>query len=1164
MTSITQKIPGFIGGISQQPDELKPVGTVRDAVNIIPDITKGVIKRPGGRLVQPLAAHQDGKWFNIYRDPTEQYIAKVNRDGTVEVYGALDGLPRVVTYSETPYSTSYPETPEVDSDSLPAYPLCDINAFNTAVTAYLTSETEYLTKESEYDIKLNEINLLEDQVNDVDTYYNVDDLGGDIYRVYEGIVSGRTAGQSSAGDDIEIGPTPPAGYKVRRGKRKEVNVTAIIGDADFFDFGQQYYDANIYEYEVYRDADTTGLDDLYDELDVIKAELGTLEATRTYNREQYEYAAAACGLYTNEYEQALEADSVVLEDPPVDATNTEIVEAEPVYYLPYLVHGNDDDIQILTLNDYTFFTNRTVKTSMSSDTSTVRASEAYIELSQVAYNKQYAMTVWEDTASTAVTEVSYTRVTQVSVNKGTWEDSDGTCLLTDIQSFTFTGDDIIKSGGGVDADKGNLVVQLETRGTPELKNPDKPENGYICKYVTTSILQFGGENWVVGDVVECEMAGQTYKITVEEVETYYEQGLGTSIPIFPTVTTNDGSVTLTATSILNDIKTELETETTGYAVEIIGNGVYITHPSKVFTITTPETQLMNITTDETNNVSTLPTQCKDGYIVKVANTDSDYDDYWAVFEAQIPGVDGHGSWIETVKPGIEVTFNRYSMPHQMVRQSDGTFVVTPIDWDPREAGDDETNPKPTFVESYINKIVFFRNRLTFLSGENAIASRPGDFFNFWSGSALAQVDNDPIDLTSASTMPSVLLDAIEVSEGLLCFGPNQQHLLTTDSEVFGPNTAKFSAIGTYRYSGDISPISLGSTIAFVSNAGLRSRLIELTSVSRNRESDINEVSKPVSDLMPNELNLLGESKDNSMVLLSAKGLTTVWGYRYFQTDRERLQSAWFKWELLGKLQFHCIMDDVYYTVLENTSSSPGNATIVSLQRYDLRDQSETAIVAKEQDSFQVHLDNYRVLYPDKGQYYTHLNQTYFKTPIGYFEDERLVAYALSPRIGDYATYQLVGSIVYPRFEVDYLGTWMVLDGDWSDTRLMVGYEYEMKVEFPTIYPTRSQETQATNRTDSRSSLIVHRVKLNFGQVGVYETTLTRKGREDYTQLYECKTMDGYLANDVAFDQQRVQTVPVYARNTDCRLTLKSSHPSPATLYSLEWEGDYSSRFYQRV
>jgi hypothetical protein len=97
MTSITQKIPGFIGGISQQPDELKPVGTVRDAVNIIPDITKGVIKRPGGRLVQPLAAHQDGKWFNIYRDPTEQYIAKVNRDGTVEVYGALDGLSRVVT-----------------------------------------------------------------------------------------------------------------------------------------------------------------------------------------------------------------------------------------------------------------------------------------------------------------------------------------------------------------------------------------------------------------------------------------------------------------------------------------------------------------------------------------------------------------------------------------------------------------------------------------------------------------------------------------------------------------------------------------------------------------------------------------------------------------------------------------------------------------------------------------------------------------------------------------------------------------------------------------------------------------------------------------------------------------------------------------------------------
>ena len=34
MTGITQKIPNYIGGISQQPDELMPPGSVRDALNV--------------------------------------------------------------------------------------------------------------------------------------------------------------------------------------------------------------------------------------------------------------------------------------------------------------------------------------------------------------------------------------------------------------------------------------------------------------------------------------------------------------------------------------------------------------------------------------------------------------------------------------------------------------------------------------------------------------------------------------------------------------------------------------------------------------------------------------------------------------------------------------------------------------------------------------------------------------------------------------------------------------------------------------------------------------------------------------------------------------------------------------------------------------------------
>ena len=144
------------------------------------------------------------------------------------------------------------------------------------------------------------------------------------------------------------------------------------------------------------------------------------------------------------------------------------------------------------------------------------------------------------------------------------------------------------------------------------------------------------------------------------------------------------------------------------------------------------------------------------------------------------------------------------MPHQIVRNADGTFTVGPVLWEDRLVGDDKTNPLPSFcsrpigypkiyeyVEDdedtdideseskndlrFINKMVFFRNRLTMLSGENAICSKPGDYFNFFASTALTVSDNDPVDVSAASTSPTVLKDAIETTGGLLCFGPTQQH-----------------------------------------------------------------------------------------------------------------------------------------------------------------------------------------------------------------------------------------------------------------------------------------------------------------------------------------------------------------------------------------------------
>ena len=93
MAGITQTIPSYSAGMSEQPDNLKFPGQVTESVNAIPDITKGLFKRPGLKridtsliseangnfLTRNLSTNEGklknvqsgGSWFHYYRDETE-------------------------------------------------------------------------------------------------------------------------------------------------------------------------------------------------------------------------------------------------------------------------------------------------------------------------------------------------------------------------------------------------------------------------------------------------------------------------------------------------------------------------------------------------------------------------------------------------------------------------------------------------------------------------------------------------------------------------------------------------------------------------------------------------------------------------------------------------------------------------------------------------------------------------------------------------------------------------------------------------------------------------------------------------------------------------------------------------------------------------------------
>jgi hypothetical protein len=109
MAAISQKIPNLVGGVSQQPDTIKYSNQLRSCDNYYPDVTLGLLKRPGLQAIRKLDnAIAGGTWFLIIRDDTEKYLAQISKTGTIRVWNAKNGIQQTVNAvaaSATTYAT---------------------------------------------------------------------------------------------------------------------------------------------------------------------------------------------------------------------------------------------------------------------------------------------------------------------------------------------------------------------------------------------------------------------------------------------------------------------------------------------------------------------------------------------------------------------------------------------------------------------------------------------------------------------------------------------------------------------------------------------------------------------------------------------------------------------------------------------------------------------------------------------------------------------------------------------------------------------------------------------------------------------------------------------------------------------------------------------------
>jgi len=248
--------------------------------------------------------------------------------------------------------------------------------------------------------------------------------------------------------------------------------------------------------------------------------------------------------------------------------------------------------------------------------------------------------------------------------------------------------------------------------------------------------------------------------------------------------------------------------------------------------------------------------------------------------------------------------------------------------------------------------------------------------------------------------------------------------------------------------------------------------------------------------------------------------------------------------MIGNVVHHALIKDSYYAALEDDA---GNVRLV---RGDLRPLRNTTTFTD--NDFRIHFDYYGSVTAANLTYTESTNRTTFTLPIPNFTaDEELQAFSMGNepgRIGDITVSGSTGSLL----------------GDWTNTDIALGYTFDMRIEFPTIYPTKKSGMTGGLQTDTRGYLTLNRIKVTLGDSGYYEAKLKSFGRDDRVITFESSTAGTYTANRAAILNESLQTIPVYDKNTNFNLELSSKHPSPTTLYSMEWEGIYTNMYYRSV
>ena len=904
-----------------------------------------------------------------------------------------------------------------------------------------------------------------------------------------------------------------------------------------------------------------------------------------------------------------------------DGTEKSLTNSSGDSLFSYLA-GATAPYSVTTIQDYTLIANPNKTVAESSSTTAapiLNGDYSYARLDTVAYNTEYILY-----SGTAPTPQTFFRVTSVKVDRldgsteigPTWDSTDTDQSKSGTLTWSFSGGANVT---GAQSDTENIEGSLQVNGTSYIDSNTANYQGnntgnrddflgytqnYKTRYTATVTLTDGGlikntsKSNAEGRSIDVSIEGINYRISVEAVEpvTTYEGVSG--IAFFKTPKNPDnGSISML--SILNGLKTAVNSSLANVTAEVIGSGLFLngTAADSVNFLGGAVNENMSVIGQKAQDISRLPAMNKHGYVAQISNTaDLDTDDYYVKFVAD-NGTSGAGSYEETVRPhnfagtsaadAMKAGFDPATMPHALINNRNGTFTFAKLDlsfgtaqgnqnyWKDRQVGDNESNPFPTILGKQITEMFFHRNRLGLIAEEQIVMSQPGQYFNLFIVSAIAASDDNPIDITVSDIKPAFINHTLPINKGVMMFSDNGQFLLFTESDIFSPKTVRLKKIASYECDASIQPVDLGTSVLFTSNVSAYARAFEATVVDDDTPPKIVEQTRVVPEFLPKDITKSTNSASIGITTYGKKGDSTVFHYKYYDAGNTREQSAWYSWTLTGTMQHMLYTGGSFFTVTLHDSSyklcrheyvADADAT----RAYVLGGtSSDVGSALKTARQFEAHLDNMTIATNVAGsaQTTTAPEKTVLTIPYTPANTTDLFMVGLSGNDSD------GNSIVGTVRAADAVGTNSVTFNNinlHSAAKIAVGYRYTSTIELPTYYV-----NLGNNAYDTDGDLRISGINFEMGVGGPMEFHLTSpftyidssgnttKDIDDYVQFES-----GILSNSSVFDKPPAELaksvrVPVQRKNEKYTLQIQIPDPFSTALISASWDGIYNPRRHVR-